>query len=113
MKTIDLLWSFRRPDSCLAVPGVQRLERDFAVRVAFRPVLPLAVRKPGFFSPDNLKRARNIVLGWVRHAEMLAISVFEALRDAVAQAHAGRGKPVAQVKLVALATHDHVLRTLN
>jgi hypothetical protein len=39
------------------VPGALRLEQDFKVKVHFRPVLPLAVREPGFFSPDNLRRA--------------------------------------------------------
>jgi 2-hydroxychromene-2-carboxylate isomerase len=70
---IDLFWSFRSPYSYLAVPGAQRLDEDFRVRVAFRPVLPLAVREPGFFSPDNLKRARYIALDWPRRAEMLGM----------------------------------------
>ena len=55
---IDLFWSFRSPYSYLAMPGACRLEQDFDVEVRFRPVLPLAVRDPAFFSPDNLKRAR-------------------------------------------------------
>jgi len=36
-------------------------------------VLPLAVRDPSFFSPDNLKRARYIRLDWPRRAEMLGV----------------------------------------
>ncbi len=66
--TIDLFWSFRSPYAYLAVPGAQQLERDFNVQICFRPVLPLAVRDPAFFSPDNLKRARYIGLDWVRRA---------------------------------------------
>lgn len=68
--TIDLFWSFRSPYSYLATPGALKLERDFDVTVRLRPVLPLAVRDPGFFSPDNLKRARYIALDWVRRAQM-------------------------------------------
>jgi 2-hydroxychromene-2-carboxylate isomerase len=39
--------------------------------VRFRPVLPLAVREPSFFSPDNLKRAKYIRVDFPRRAEML------------------------------------------
>jgi 2-hydroxychromene-2-carboxylate isomerase len=70
---VDLFWSFRSPYSYLAVPGALRLEQDFKVKVRFRPVLPLAVREPGFFSPDNLKRAKYIRLDAPRRAEMLGM----------------------------------------
>jgi len=70
---VDLYWSFRSPYSYLAVPGALKLEQDFDVEVRFRPVLPLAVRDPAFFSPDNLKRARYIRLDWPRRAEMLGM----------------------------------------
>ncbi len=70
---IDLYWSFRSPYSYLAVPGAMRVEQDFDVTIRFRPVLPLAVRDPAFFSPDNLKRARYIAIDWVRRAEMLGM----------------------------------------
>lgn len=68
---VDLFWSFRSPYSYLAVPGAIRLEEDFKVKVRFRPVLPLAVREPSFFSPDNLKRAKYIRVDFPRRAEML------------------------------------------
>ena len=70
---IDLFWSFRSPYSYIAVPGAQRLEQDFRVKVRFRPVLPLAVREPSFFSPDNLKRAKYIRVDFPRRAEMLGM----------------------------------------
>jgi hypothetical protein len=73
MKPLDLFWSFRSPYSYLAVPGAIRLERDFAVKIRFRPVLPLAVRDPSFFSADNLKRAKYIRLDAPRRAQMLGI----------------------------------------
>jgi 2-hydroxychromene-2-carboxylate isomerase len=71
--TIDLFWSFRSPYSYLAMPGAVQLERDFQVEVRFRPVLPLAVRDPAFFNPDNLKRAKYIRIDWPRRAEMLGM----------------------------------------
>jgi 2-hydroxychromene-2-carboxylate isomerase len=70
---VDLFWSFRSPYSYIAVPGAIRLEKDFKVKVRFRPVLPLAVREPSFFSPDNLKRAKYIRVDFPRRAEMLGI----------------------------------------
>ena len=71
---VDLFWSFRSPYSYLATPGALALQRDFAVTVRFRPVLPLAVRDPAFFSPDNLKRAKYIGIDWPRRAEMLGMA---------------------------------------
>lgn len=71
--SVDLFWSFRSPYSYLAMPGARRLERDFGIKMRFRPVLPLAVRDPGFFSPDNLKRAKYIRVDWPRRAEMLGM----------------------------------------
>lgn len=68
---VDLFWSFRSPYSYLAVPGAIRLEQDYRVKVRFRPVLPLAVREPSFFSPENLKRAKYIRVDFPRRAEML------------------------------------------
>ena len=53
--------------------GAQQLERDFEVEIRFRPVLPLAVRDPSFFSPDNVKRAKYIRVDWPRRAEMLGM----------------------------------------
>jgi 2-hydroxychromene-2-carboxylate isomerase len=74
MKThVDLFWSFRSPYSYLAMPGALQLQADFDVELRFRPVLPLAVRDPAFFSPDNLKRAKYIRVDWPRRAEMLGL----------------------------------------
>jgi len=70
---VDLYWSFRSPYSYLAAPGALELERDFRVEVRLRPVLPLAVRQPEFFSADNVKRAKYIAVDWPRRAEMLGM----------------------------------------
>ncbi|MEZ5728480.1 MAG: DsbA family protein [Burkholderiaceae bacterium] len=70
-KDIDLFFSFRSPYSYLATPDALALEHDFAVHVRVRPVLPLAVRDPSFFSPANAKRARYIRLDAPRRAQLL------------------------------------------
>ena len=82
---VDLYWSFRSPYSYLAVPGALKLEQDFDVEVRFRPVLPLAVRDPAFFSPDNVKRAKYIRLDWPRRAEMLGMPYAWPHPDAIVQ----------------------------
>jgi 2-hydroxychromene-2-carboxylate isomerase len=71
--TIDLFWSFRSPYSYLATPGALAIVENYEVKIAFRPVLPLAVRQPDFFNPENMKRARYIMLDWPRRAEMLGL----------------------------------------
>jgi len=71
--TVDLFWSFRSPYSYLATPQAVELPERYDIDLIFRPVLPLAVRQPGFFSPENLKRARYILIDWPRRAEMLGL----------------------------------------
>jgi 2-hydroxychromene-2-carboxylate isomerase len=73
MTDVDLYWSFRSPYSYLATPGAVALEQKYDVDIRLRPVLPLAVRDPGFFSPANAKRGRYIQLDWPRRAEMLGM----------------------------------------
>jgi 2-hydroxychromene-2-carboxylate isomerase len=50
-----------------------QLSKRFDIKLRFRPVLPLAVRQPGFFSAENLKRAKYILIDWPRQAEMLGL----------------------------------------
>ncbi len=69
----DVYFSYRSPYSYLATPGMRKLGEDFDVDVAFRPVLPIAVRAPDFFSPENQKRARYIRMDWLRRAELLGM----------------------------------------
>jgi len=71
--TVNLFYSFRSPYSYLATPEALALEQDFTVRVALRPVFPLALRQPDFFNPDNVKRAKYIMMDWLRRAEMLGL----------------------------------------
>ncbi len=70
---VNLFFSFRSPYSYLAMPGALSLPCDFDVSVALRPVLPLALRQPDFFNPENVKRAKYIMIDWLRRAEMLGM----------------------------------------
>lgn len=50
---IDVFWSFRSPYSYLATPRLVELARVYDLTVHVRPVLPIAVRIPGFFDTVN------------------------------------------------------------
>lgn len=85
MDIIDAYFSFRSPYSYLAAPGLLRLREDFDVQVKLRPVLPLALRQPGFFSPENIKRARYIMIDFPRRAEFLGMACHWPSPDPVVQ----------------------------
>ncbi|MDR6846866.1 2-hydroxychromene-2-carboxylate isomerase [Sphingomonas sp. BE270] len=51
--TYDLYWSFRSPYSYLVTPRLIELERDFDVVARVRPVYPIAVRQPDFFTSND------------------------------------------------------------
>jgi len=70
---IDLYYSFRSPYSYLATKGAAALEAEYDAKIHLRPVLPLAIRRPEFFNPSNLKRVKYILLDWERRAEMLGM----------------------------------------
>lgn len=72
-KTIDLYFSFRSPYSYLCTPGALEVKANYDVDIQLRPVLPLAVRQPDFFSPENLKRAGYILRDWPRRADLLGL----------------------------------------
>lgn len=50
MKTVDVYWSFRSPYSYLATKRLRALSTVWDVRVRPRPVYPIAIRTPEFFS---------------------------------------------------------------
>jgi 2-hydroxychromene-2-carboxylate isomerase len=51
--SVDVFWSFRSPYSYLATKRLVRIAQDYDVDVRVRPVLPIAVRIPGFFETVN------------------------------------------------------------
>ena len=69
----DLFYSFRSPYSYLATGRIVELAQRYDVRVNFRPVYPLAVRKPDFFKTINPLWPRYVLLDIVRIAQMLGI----------------------------------------
>lgn len=84
-ETVEAYFSFRSPYSYLATPGMLRLRDDFNITLNLRPVLPLAVRRPEFFSPENMKRARYIMIDFPRRAEFLGMACHWPSPDPIVQ----------------------------
>ncbi len=84
-ESVDAYFSFRSPYSYLATPAMLRLRDDFKIELNLRPVLPLAVRQPEFFNPENMKRARYIMIDFPRRAEFLGMACHWPSPDPIVQ----------------------------
>lgn len=85
-KCIDVFWSFRSPYSYLVTPDLLKLRADYDVTVAFRPVLPIALRaKNTVFDASDKKRPRYIVMDSKRRAEFLGLPFVWPKPDPVVQ----------------------------
>jgi 2-hydroxychromene-2-carboxylate isomerase len=72
---IDLFWSFRSHYCYLGLDRILSLEQEFPVTIRIRPVYPIAIRNPEFFSqqPRDPMRWRYIVRDAERIAESLSL----------------------------------------
>ena len=75
-ENIDYYWSFRSHYCYLSIDRVIMLERQYPVKVNFRPVYPIAIRTPEFFA--NIPRTGPNRWAYIMHdteriAERLAI----------------------------------------
>ncbi|MDH3644325.1 MAG: 2-hydroxychromene-2-carboxylate isomerase, partial [Gammaproteobacteria bacterium] len=84
-EAVDVYWSFRSPYSYLATPDMLALADEYDIAVNLRVVLPIAVRAPDFFSPENARRGRYIQLDWPRRAEFLGMPNFWPSPDPIVQ----------------------------
>lgn len=67
--SVDLFFSFRSPYSYLATSRLRALTERYELEIVVRPVLPLAVRDPTFFSRVNPLWPRYVFLDTTRIAE--------------------------------------------
>ncbi len=81
----DLYYSFRSPYSYLATGRIVDLEKNYDVTVNFRPVYPLAVRKPDFFKDVNPLWPRYVLTDIVRISQMLEIPLGWPQPDPIVQ----------------------------
>ncbi|MEO1001318.1 MAG: DsbA family protein, partial [Pseudomonadota bacterium] len=82
---VDLYWSFRSPYSYLATPRLVTLARDWDVEVRVRPVYPLAVRDPEFFSRVDPQWVAYLLRDVHRVAEMEGIPFHWPAPDPIVQ----------------------------
>jgi 2-hydroxychromene-2-carboxylate isomerase len=92
----DLFWSFRSPYSYLVTPRLVALERDHDVRANVRPVLPIAVRQPEFFSTSDPLWTSYLMRDIVRTGEFLGLPIRWPRPDPVAMDMATRTYPAEQ-----------------
>ena len=71
MKTVDVYWSFRSPYSYLATKRLRAMPRKWDVRVRPRPVYPIAIRTPEFFSEIRPQWVPYLLKDVVRLAQFL------------------------------------------
>jgi len=73
MKTVDVFWSFRSPYSYLATKRLRTLQATWDVRVRPRPVYPIAIRTPEFFSEVRPQWVPYLMRDIVRLSQYLGL----------------------------------------
>jgi 2-hydroxychromene-2-carboxylate isomerase len=94
--TYELYWSFRSPYSYLVTPRLLALERSHDVRAVVRPVYPIAVRQPDFFTSNDPLWLSYFMRDIHRSAEFLGLPFHWARPDPVAMDFATRTYPAEQ-----------------
>jgi 2-hydroxychromene-2-carboxylate isomerase len=87
---IDVFWSFRSPYSYLATPRLVALAAEYDLDVHVRPVLPIAVRIPGFFATVNPLWPPYLLRDTMRIAQHLGIDYGWPRPDPIVQDYATR-----------------------
>ena len=92
----DLYWSFRSPYSYLETPRQVELERDYDVTANVRPVYPIALRQPGFFTNNDPLWLSYFMRDIARSAEFVGLPFRWASPDPVEMNFATRRYPKEQ-----------------
>ena len=74
MATLQIYWSFRSPYSYLACDRLLEIKRDYDLDTDFRPVRPLALREPDFFSRGRKQFIPYLMKDFPREAERLGLA---------------------------------------
>lgn len=83
--SVELFWSFRSPYSYLATGRLVRLAAEYDLTINLRPVLPIAVRLPGFFKQVNPLWPPYLMRDTVRIAEYHGIDYSWPRPDPIVQ----------------------------
>ncbi len=90
---VDLFWSFRSPWSYLATPRLVDWQRRYHLKVRFRPVYPIALRTPEFFSSVHPLWFSYFMKDVFRVAEYLGLPFQWPNPDPVVQVPGDDGRP--------------------
>ena len=74
MKTIDVYWSFRSPYSYFSTKRLRTMRETWDVRIRPRPVYPIAIRTPNFFSEIRPQWTPYLLTDFRRMADYLGLS---------------------------------------
>ena len=75
MSRLEIYWSFRSPYSYLACDRLQQIKRDYDLDTEFRPVRPLALREPSFFTKGRKQVVPYLLRDVFREAEQLNVTL--------------------------------------
>jgi len=75
MPRLEIYWSFRSPYSYLACDRLMAVKRDYDLDTVFRPVRPLALREPDYFSRGRKQFLPYLMKDVAREAERLGLSI--------------------------------------
>jgi 2-hydroxychromene-2-carboxylate isomerase len=82
---VDLYWSMRSPYCYLALERILELLRNYELAIDLRPVYPLAVRTPDFFTRAHRNYRRYNLLDTKRIAEHRGIPFRRPIPDPIVQ----------------------------
>lgn len=75
MAKLEVFWSFRSPYSYLATARLLEIKNGYDVDFQFRPVRPLALREPDFFSKGRKQFVPYLLKDVFREAERMGIPI--------------------------------------
>ena len=90
---IDVFWSFRSPWSYLATPRLRKWQDDYDLDVHLRPVYPIAIRTPDFFTKADPLWFSYFATDLRRVAEFLEMPLQWPSPDPVASRPGADGRP--------------------
>ena len=103
--TYDLYWSFRSPYSYLVTPRLVALERIYDVQANVRPVYPIAVRQPEFFTSNDPLWLSYFMRDIARSAEFVGLPLRWPQPDPVVMDFATRTNHREQPNIYRLTRH--------
>ncbi|HYI49474.1 MAG TPA: DsbA family protein [Allosphingosinicella sp.] len=81
----DLYWSFRSPYSYLAIDRYRAMTEAYDLRIALKPVYPLAIRQPDFFEKNHPNWLGYTLRDVARLSQYLNIPILPPRPDPIVQ----------------------------